>query len=114
VPLVPVTVTAKSPGEEAVQDKVAVAGEGGKTTLAGNVQARPAGVEVDTENITVPAKPLTEVTVIVEVPEEPASISAGVTTPAAMLKSGTAPAVTVTATVIAWVSEPLVLVTVTV
>jgi len=43
-------------------------------TLAGRVQVRPAGVEADTARLTVPVKPLTAVTVIVEVPEAAASI----------------------------------------
>jgi hypothetical protein len=60
-----------------------------KITLAGRVQVKPAGVEADTDNVTVPVKPFTAVTVIVEVPEEPASIWAGDTDPAAMVKSTT-------------------------
>jgi hypothetical protein len=53
------------------------------------VQVRPAGVETDTARFTVPVRPLTAVTVIVEVPEEPASIWAGDTAPAAIVKSTT-------------------------
>jgi hypothetical protein len=53
------------------------------TTLAARVQVRPAGVEADTDKFTVPVKPFTAVTAIVEVPEEPARIWAGDTTPAA-------------------------------
>ena len=58
-------------------------------TLAGRVQVRPAGVEAETARLTVPVKPLTAVTVIVEVPEAPARIWAGLTAPAAMVKSTT-------------------------
>jgi len=53
------------------------------------VQVRPAGVEADTDRVTVPVKPLTAVTVIVEVPDEPARIWAGDTAPAAIVKSTT-------------------------
>jgi len=58
-------------------------------TLAGNVHVRPAGVEADTARLTVPVRPFTAVTVIVEVPEEPASIWVGDTAPAAIVKSTT-------------------------
>ena len=53
------------------------------------MQVRPAGVEADTDRVTVPVKPLTAVTVIVEVPDEPARIWAGDTAPAAIVKSTT-------------------------
>ena len=49
--------------------------------------SRPVGVEADTERLTVPVKLPIEVTVIVEVPEAPASIWEGVTALAEMLKS---------------------------
>ncbi len=70
----------------ALQDKVAVAGEGGRVTLAGliAVQVRPAGRGVS-DKPTVPAKPFTEVTVIVETADEPAFTAAGEV--AAMVKS---------------------------
>ena len=79
-------------------------------TLAGNVHVRPAGVEADTARLTVPVNPLTAVTVIVEVPDEPARICVGDTAPAAIVKSTTwksiaavvrvrAPSVPVTVTV---------------
>jgi len=58
------------------------------------VHVRPA-VEVDVR-LTVPVKPLTGATVMVEVPEAPASIWAGVTALAVIVKSGAAPTVTVT------------------
>jgi len=53
------------------------------------VQVRPAGVDADTARLTVPVKPFNAVTVIVDVPEDPARIWAGDTAPAAMLKSTT-------------------------
>jgi len=53
------------------------------------VHVKPAGVEADTVRVTVPVRPLTAVTVIVEVPEAPARIWAGVTAPAAIVKSTT-------------------------
>jgi hypothetical protein len=74
------------------------------------VHVRPAGVEVDTVKATVPVRPLTALTVMVEVPDAPASIWAGLTAPAAIVKSttwNTIPAVV-------WERAPLVPVTVTV
>ncbi len=66
-PLVPVIVTVKVPAVVELQDNVAVAGDGGRVTLAGliAVQVRPAGNGVS-DRATVPAKPLTAVTVIVD------------------------------------------------
>ena len=58
-------------------------------TLAGRVHVRPAGVDADTARLTVPVRPLTAVTVTVEVPEPPASICVGDTAPAAIVKSTT-------------------------
>jgi hypothetical protein len=89
VPSVPVTVTVKSPAAAAEQLNVAVCGDVPKVTLAGNVQVRPAGVDTDTARFTVPVRPLTAVTVIVEVPEDPARICVGLTAPAAIVKSTT-------------------------
>jgi hypothetical protein len=66
-------------------------------------------VDADVARLTVPVNPFSAVTVIVEVPEDPANICDGVTAPADMLKS--APALTGTVTV--RVSVPLVPVTVT-
>jgi hypothetical protein len=74
VPSVPVTVTVYWPAAAAVHDSVAGCGDVPNVTLAGSVQLRPAGVETDTARLTVPVKLLTAVTVIVEVPDEPASI----------------------------------------
>ena len=71
---------------------------------------RPAGVETDTARLTVPVKPPKEVSVIVEVPEAPANIWAGLTAPAAMVKSTPDGA---TETVTVRVSVPLVPVMVT-
>ncbi len=61
------TVTVKVPAAVELHDKVAVAGDGGRVTLAGliAVQVRPAGRGVS-DRTTVPANPLTAVTVIVE------------------------------------------------
>lgn len=53
------------------------------------VQVRPAGEEADTERLTVSVKPFTGVTVIVEVPVEPALMTDGVTAPADIWKSAT-------------------------
>jgi hypothetical protein len=53
------------------------------------VQVRPAGVDTDTARLTVPVRPLRAVTVIVEVPDEPARIWAGDTAPAEIVKSTT-------------------------
>jgi hypothetical protein len=58
-------------------------------TLVGDkVHVRPAGVDAETVSETVPVKPLTVVTVIVEVPDAPANTWAGVA-PAAIVKSTT-------------------------
>ncbi len=61
-------VTVNVPALVELQDRVAVAGEGGRVTLAGlmAVQVSPVGSGVS-ERLTVPAKPFTAVTVIVEV-----------------------------------------------
>ena len=58
----------------ALQLRVAVAGEGGSVTLAGNVHVNPAGVEADTARLIVPVRPFNAVTVTVAVPDDPASI----------------------------------------
>jgi hypothetical protein len=55
----------------------------------GNVHVRPAGVDTDTARFTLPVNPFRAVTVIVEVPEAPASIWAGDTAPAEIVKSTT-------------------------
>jgi hypothetical protein len=69
---------------------VEVCGEVPKVTLVGvRVHVRPAGVEADTVKATVPVRPLTAVTVMVDAPEEPARIWAGDTAPAAIVKSTT-------------------------
>jgi len=66
---------------------VAVCGDVPKVTLLGDsVQDRPAG-EDNEDSVTVPVKPFTAVTVMVEVPEAPASIWAGDTALAAIVKS---------------------------
>ncbi len=68
---------------------MAVCGEVVNVTLAGKVHARPAGVDADTARLTVPVSALMAVTVTVEVPEAPAIIWAGLTDPAAIVKSTT-------------------------
>ncbi len=45
-----------------------------KVKLGGKVQVRPEGMEAEAERFTVPAKPLSAVVVIVEVPDAPARI----------------------------------------
>lgn len=67
---------------------MAVCGEAPKVTLDARVQIRPAGEDSE-DRVTVPVNPFRPVTVIVEVPEAPASIWAGDTAPAAMVKSTT-------------------------
>jgi hypothetical protein len=95
----------------ALQDRVEVAGDGGRVTLVGvRVHDRPAGVETDTVRPTLPVKPLTAVTVIVEVPDAPARIWAGDTAPAEIVKSTTWNVIAA----VVWERVPLVPVTVTV
>src|SRR5437667_10275305 len=60
------------------------------------LQIGPAG-ETDEVKATCPVNPFSAVTVIVEVPEDPARIWAGVTALADMLKSGCGVKVTITA-----------------
>ena len=109
-PLVPVTVTVNVPLADAVQDSVAVRGEVPNVTLDGRVQVKPAGVDAETDRLTVPVRPLSAVTVIVEVPEPPGKIWAGETVLAAIVKSDT---VNVIVPVV-WDSVPSVPVSVTV
>ncbi len=70
--------TVNVPAAVELHDRVAVAGDGGRITLAGlmAVQVRPVGSGVS-DRATVPAKPLTAVTVIVDTAEEPAFTAAG-------------------------------------
>ena len=94
-----------------MQLNVDVCGLVPKVTLVGvRVQVRPAGVDAETVRATVPVRPLTAVTVMVDVPEAPARIWAGETVPAAIVKSTT---VKVIAAVV-WDRVPSVPVTVTV
>jgi hypothetical protein len=73
-----------------VHDSVEVCGDVPKVTLVGvRVHVSPAGVDAETVRATVPVRPLTAVTVIVEVPDAPARIWAGDTAPAAIVKSTT-------------------------
>ena len=53
------------------------------------MQVSPAGVDAETVRATVPVRPLSAVTVTVEVPDAPARIWAGETAPAAIVKSTT-------------------------
>ena len=77
------------PAVVALHDSVAVCGDVPKVTLAGKVHVKPAGVEAETARFTVPVKPFNAVTVMVDVPEDPAKIWVGDTAAAAMLKSTT-------------------------
>jgi len=80
-------------------------------TLVGvRVQLNPAGVDAETVRPTVPVNPLTAVTVMAEVPDAPARIWAGLTAPAAIVKSTTWKRIEE----VVWLSVPLVPVTVTV
>ncbi len=94
-----------------VQLRVDVCGDNPKVTLVGDrVHVRPAGVEAEAVRATVPVNPLTAVAVIVEVPDAPANIWAGVTVPAAIVKSTTVKVIAV----VVWLRVPSVPVTVTV
>ena len=73
-----------------VHDRIEVCGLVPNVTLVGvRVHDRPAGVEAETVNATVPVRPFRAVTVIVEVPDPPARIWAGDTAPAIIVKSTT-------------------------
>jgi hypothetical protein len=74
------------------------------------VQVRPAGVETEDARLTEPVKPLSAVTVIVDVPDAPARIWVGETAPAAIVKSTTWNRIVA----VVWESVPSVPVTVTV
>jgi hypothetical protein len=94
-----------------VHVSVDVCGEVPNVTLVGaRVHVRPAGVDAETVSPTVPIRPLTAVTVIVDVPDEPARIWAGDTVPAAIEKSTTWNVIGPTL----WLRVPSVPVTVTV
>ena len=73
-----------------VHDRLEVCGDRPNVTLVGDsVHVKPAGVDAETVRATVPVRPLTAVTVIVEDPDAPARIWAGVTAPALIVKSTT-------------------------
>ena len=73
-----------------VQLRLDVCGEVPKVMLIGvSVHVRPAGVEAETVNETVPVRPFRAVTVIVVEPDAPANIWLGLTAPAAIEKSTT-------------------------
>jgi hypothetical protein len=72
----------------AEQLKVAACDEAPNVTLEARLQIKPAGLESE-DSVTVPVKAFTAVKVIVDVPDAPASIWAGVTALAAIVKSTT-------------------------
>ena len=73
-----------------VHESVEVCGLVPNVTLVGvRVHVRPAGVEAETVNETVPVRPFRAVTVIVVEPDAPANIWLGLTAPAAIEKSTT-------------------------
>jgi hypothetical protein len=72
VPLVPVTVTVYVPAEPE-QERLEVPEVPSVTLVGVNVQVRPVVGETVADRLTAPANPFTEVTVIVEVPLEPAT-----------------------------------------
>ena len=77
-----------------LQESVEVCGLVPNVTLVGDrVQVSPAGVEAETVRATVPVRPLTAVTVMVEVPVAPANTWAGVA-PAVIVKSTTTNVIT--------------------
>ena len=111
VPSVPVTVTVYVAAVPDVHESVEVCGDVPKVTLVGeSVHASPAGVEAETVNATVPVRPLSAASEIVEVPDPPANIWAGETAPAATVKSTTMKLIAA----VVWDSVPSVPVTVTV
>jgi hypothetical protein len=75
LPTVPVIVTTNVPAVGEVHVKVAVAGDGGKDTLPGliGLQFRPAGALKERTTVPVPV----DVTVMVEVADDPAGTDAG-------------------------------------
>lgn len=85
---------------------------GGVTLVGDSAQVRPAGVEADTVRSTALLKPFRDETVIVDVPESPARIWAGLTAPAETEKSAAAVTWNVMLAVVCE-SEPLAPVTVT-
>ena len=102
----PVIVTVNGDAVVELQERVAVCGEVPKVTLLGEIalQVRPLGTT--SVSSTVPVKPLTVVTVIVEVVDEPTAPDGEV---ADMGKS-----VTVNFAVVVWVILPLLPIIVTV
>ncbi len=106
-PLVPVTVTVNDPAVADEHERVDV-WEAPSTTLVGlRVHVKPAG-ETAEVRVTVPVKPFTGATVIVEMPVDPV-LTVTVVGLAVTVKS-----LTVKVTVAVRVSDPLVPVTVTV
>ena len=95
----------------ALHDSVEVCGLVPNVTLVGvRVHVSPAGVEAETVSAIVPVRPLSAVTVMVDVPDAPARIWAGDTAPAAIVKSTTLKLIAA----VVWDNVPSVPVTVTV
>jgi hypothetical protein len=80
------------------------------TLVGDSVHVSPAGVDADDVSDTVPVRPFRAVTVIVDVPDAPASIWLGLTAPAAIEKSTTWNVISP----VEWVDPSPVTVTVTV
>jgi hypothetical protein len=106
VPLFPVIVTVNAPLAEATQDNAKVPDP--VTPVGFRVQLRPVEGDTAAVRLTTPAKPLTAVTVIVEV-AVPATLIAADVGLALIVKSWTT-----NVTVAVWDNDPLVPVTVTV
>ena len=104
-PLVPVTATLKTATVVPVQLRVEVPEPA--TLVGARVHVRPDGDMLEV-SATVPLNPLTAVTVIVDVPE-PATMKPKLAGLAVSVKSRT-----VTVTLVLWIRDPLVPVTVTV
>ena len=101
VPLAPMTVTVNEPVAEPVQDKVEVPEVVVlvRETLAGlSVQTRPVEGDTVSDRVTVPVKPLTAETVIIDVPADPTTTETVVGL-ALTVKSGAAVTVKVTVAV---------------
>ncbi len=73
---------------EHVRVEVVELSSGGVTLDGDSEQVRPAGVEAEAVRLTALMKWLSEVTVIVEVPDSPLNIWLGLTGPAETVKSG--------------------------
>jgi hypothetical protein len=105
-PLVPVMLSVNVPAVAELQDTVAVPDP---ITLPGEIAPQVIPEGMVSVMLTVPEKPFTAETVIVDVADEPASTAVGLV--ALIVKSATA--VNVKVAVVVWVSDPLLPVTVT-